>query len=125
MGMGGGGENTGFQDQWKPQRCFGHGSRPRVGNAAPTHPDRRGYDYWNNPEITKEICKTCSYFTTDEREVRRARREIVFSALRTVEGEAVQELRCNTCGKEIGEEGQGVWWGCKLCALECAEDFHG
>lgn len=115
--------NTGFRDQWQPQRCFGHGSRPRVVAGEIFSP---GHDYWNNPGVTKEICRTCSYFTVDEREAQRTRREITVCAPRTVEGDTVPELRCMTCLKNIRvEEGQGVWWSCKICSLECAEDFHG
>lgn len=116
-------ENTRFLDQWQPQRCFGHGSRPQIEDLGPCP---GAHNYWSNPGVTKEICTTCRYYTRDAREARRARREITSCAPWTVEGETVQELRCNTCGKKIRvAEGQRVWWGCKICLLECAEDFHG
>jgi len=103
---------------WTPAVCLGHGSRESQVSAV-TVMGVRGrpgtlksprrftpYVYLDDP---RDVCELCA---TAWREAR--------SSVRIVEQNA-----CTGCKKELKlEQGDLIWWACKMCDCECAEEFH-
>lgn len=109
------------KSHWLPDTCLGHGSRPLPPNVELSTP---AFDV--NREF-RELCSLCN--RTDWEEIAARRRWTGWMKgggnLRVLGPRKTATIECISCKKGIRvTKGQWVWWACRACGNECAEEFH-
>ena len=119
---------TGLYREWRsyllPDACFGHGTRP-------IH-SKIQFSGWSVPkfELGKEfrdVCSLCKSMSWEEIAAQQGWMGWTQNGgkLGLQQATKATKERCEGCKKFITtSKGQKVWWGCKTCDSECADEFH-